>query len=443
MDNMKKIIGVLWLLSGILSTQAQPLGSENPHPPQSTVGADNDRHQQPPLSLDSILSAIARNHPALRSSDATARSLDEAAKGARNWEAPTLSTGPWMTPYNPSLWKRQANGSSGIGQYMISAEQMFPNRHSQAAEEKYLGSLSSVEREKKGATLNELNAAARRAWSRWLIAKSRERVLDEDATLLDFMIRDAELKVKNHLGKIGAYYKAKAALGDLDLRRIDLSNEIDQQRIVLNTLMNRDRTTPFDIDTTYDLMDVTGIGADSVSLLDARSDIRAVGQEIRVTALEQDAQRAKLKPEFGVRYDHMFGFGGTPLQYTLMASVRLPMAAWSSRGVKANVKSLKWKAMSLEAERDAMINEATGTAYGLKQAIQAKQRQVHVLEQRVLPALRQNFQAIQLAYEQNTEELFTLYDAWEKLDNTLMQYWDAMESLLMMEVELKRVLEKK
>src|SRR5215469_17092794 len=81
---------------------------------------------QTTMRLDSILAAISRSHPALRSSDATIRSLDEAAKAARNWEAPSLGTGWWMTPYDPSLWKRQANGSPGVGQYMISAEQMLP-----------------------------------------------------------------------------------------------------------------------------------------------------------------------------------------------------------------------------------------------------------------------------------------------------------------------------
>src|SRR6185437_12523865 len=171
---------------------------------------------QTTMDLDSILAVIGRSHPALRSSDAEARSLDEAARGARNWESPTISTGFWMTPYDPSLWKKQANGSSGMGQYMVSAEQMFPNRRSQEAEEKYLGSLSAVEREKKGATVNELYAAAGRAYFQWLIAERRKTVLDEDGKLLDYMIRDAELKYKNNLGKMGAYYKAKAALGNLE-----------------------------------------------------------------------------------------------------------------------------------------------------------------------------------------------------------------------------------
>ena len=395
---------------------------------------------QTTMDLDSILAVIGRSHPALRSSDAEARSLDEAARGARNWESPTISTGFWMTPYDPSLWKKQANGSSGMGQYMVSAEQMFPNRRSQEAEEKYLGSLSAVEREKKGATVNELYAAAGRAYFQWLIAERRKTVLDEDGKLLDYMIRDAELKYKNNLGKMGAYYKAKAALGNLENRRIALDNVIQQQQIALNTLMSRDRAFAFEIDTTYAVMDVADVGVDSARLLDGRSDIRAVSESIRVTGLEQDAERAKLKPEFGVRYDHMFGFGGSPLQYSLMATVRVPVA-WSSRASKANVESLKWKALSLEAERDAMVNQAAGAAYGLKWAILSKQRQVKVLTGQVLPALRKNFQTVELAYEQNTEELFPLYDAWETLDNTQMEYWDAVESLLLMQVELKRVLE--
>lgn len=398
---------------------------------------------QPVLSIDSILSVVGRTHPSLRSSDALARSLDEGANGARSWEAPQVSTGFWMTPYDPSLWKRQGNGSSGIGQYMVSAEQMFPNRRRQDAEEGYLRGMSAVERAKKAATVNELNAAARRAYYQWVVAAHRMEVLDEDAKLLDFMIKDAELRYKNNLGKIGAYYKAKAALGKLEDRRIGLENEVEQARIVLNTLMNRDKATVFGVDTTVAVQDGAAPVLDSMGLLERRSDIRAVSESIRLAGLQQSAELAKLRPEFGLRYDHMFGFGGTPMEYTLMATVRLPMLSWSSRATKANVASLKWKAQSLEDDRQAMVNEATGAAYGLQRALVAKRRQVKVLDGQVLPALRKNFQTLQLAYEQNTEELFSVYDAWETLDATQLEYWDDVEQVLLMQTELNKVLEVK
>src|ERR1700730_13694335 len=89
------------------------------------------------LSLDSILSEIQKSNPLLRMHDADIRSLNEAAKGARNWEAPELSTGFWMTPYNTSLWKKN-NGSTGMGQYMITATQMIPNKKELDANAKYM-----------------------------------------------------------------------------------------------------------------------------------------------------------------------------------------------------------------------------------------------------------------------------------------------------------------
>jgi hypothetical protein len=96
------------------------------------------------LKLEDIFQQIQKENPALKVYDANIRSLDEAAKGTRNWDAPQLSTGLWMAPYNPGLWKEQGNGATGMGQYMISAEQMFPNKKRQDAEEKYMQGLSSV-----------------------------------------------------------------------------------------------------------------------------------------------------------------------------------------------------------------------------------------------------------------------------------------------------------
>src|SRR5438093_12937003 len=98
------------------------------------------------LTLTEIFTLISVNSPELKTFDAQIRSLDEAAKGARNWEPPELATGLWMAPYNPNLWKKQSNGSTGMGQYMISAQQMFPNRKRLNAEQTYMQSLSTVEK---------------------------------------------------------------------------------------------------------------------------------------------------------------------------------------------------------------------------------------------------------------------------------------------------------
>ena len=193
---------------------------------------------QEKLTINDIFSTISGTHPDLKGYDAQIRSLNEAAKGARNWEAPLLSSGLYMTPYNPSMWQKQMDGSNGMGQYMISAQQMFPNRKMQNAESKYMNSMSSVEVNMKQATINDLYAQAKKNYYQWIIAKKKLAVLDQSQKVLDFMIKDAELRYKNNLGKISAYYKAKASVGNIEKMRIMIENEITQKRISLNTLMN-------------------------------------------------------------------------------------------------------------------------------------------------------------------------------------------------------------
>lgn len=381
------------------------------------------------LRLNDVLSAIAAHHPSVKMYDAEIRSSDEAVKGARSWDAPELGTGLWMTPYNPN----------GMGQYMISARQMIPNKKELDANEKYLRAVSAAGKELELADLNELYAAAKMSYYGWLIAEKKLKVLDENEKLLRFMLQSTEIRFKNNLGKLNAYYKAKAALANIENQQIQLKNDIAQQQIRLNTLMNRNAQEILAIDTFYTIKDYSP--ADSSYFGQARSDIKAVQKNIDLTYLHQNLERSKLKPQFGIQYDHMFGFGGQPLQYTLMATVRLPMAAWSSKKAKAGIEELKWKAESLDQQKQVMIGEATGQMIGLLAAIASKKRQVKLFEQSILPALQKNYQVLQLSYEQNTGDLFELLDSWQTLTMTQMEQLQQVQDLLTLQTQMDRILQ--
>jgi hypothetical protein len=49
---------------------------------------------------------------------------------------------------------------------------------------------------------------------------------------------------------------------------------------------------------------------------------------------------------------------------------------------------------------------------------------------------------MQLGYEQNTEELFMLYDAWETLYMTQLEYTELLNQALKLQVTLERIMEK-
>lgn len=393
------------------------------------------------LKLTDILDSIQRSHPKLKAYDAEIRALDEAAKGARSWMAPELSSGFWMTPYNVNLWSNKGSSGTGMGQYMISAEQTFPNGKYNEANEKYMLAMSSVQTESKKAALNELFSLAKDNYNAWIIIEKKLTVIDEDERLLQLMIDNAETRYKNGLGRVSAYYKAKAAQGNLANMRIGLENEALQKRIVINTLMNRDKLEEFSIDTSYTLKEYADSAFDSTSFYSNRSDIQAIDKDIQLTYLKQNLEKQSLNPQFGVQFAHMFGFGGLPEQFNLMGTVKIPFTKWSARESKANIESLKWKAVSLEDQKRSMANEYAGMAYGLARDIAAKKKQIALFENSILPALRKNYQSMLLSYEQNTEELFSLYDGWEALNNTQLEYLDQVQQLLALQVNLEKTLE--
>ena len=391
------------------------------------------------MRLQNVLQTIDTANPTTKMYAAQIRSLDEAAKGARSWMPTEFGTGFWMTPYNTKLWQRGDNGTTGMGQYMLSAQQMFPNRRKQDAEAAYMEGMSSVAKEKVKYELNQLYADAKKNYYEWIVIQKKLNVINENEKLLNFMIKDAEIRYKNGLDKLSAYYKAKAELGNLLNIRLMLENEKNQKLIRLNTLMNRNKLQKFDIDTVYIIKNFQGTLFDTAALTD-RSDIKAIDRDIQLTSLQQNAERAKTKPEFGVRFDHMFGFGGFPMQYTLMVMAKVPIGK-ANRSSKANVESLRWKTEALSQQRQMILNDASGMATGIVSELETKKRQVNLFEENIIPALRKNYQVMQLGYQQNTEQLFTLFDAWNTLNKTQLEYLDQLQQLLNIQIELERTLE--
>ena len=397
------------------------------------------------LSLPEVLNNVEQSYPSLKMYDSQIQSLDAASKGARNWMAPQVSAGLFMTPYNTSLWtaNNAENGQkmqNGLGSYMVSVQQSFPNKKFNDANENYMKAMSSVTKQEKEAALNNLYAAVKTNYYEWIITEKKLSVLSENQKLLQFMITDAETRYKNGLGKLSAYYKAKASLGKIENMQVELKNEIEQKKIRLNTLMNRDKLAEFSVDTTYVVKDYSAMLLDNQLFYKNRSDLKAIDEKIQLTHLKQDIERQSMKPEFGVQYSNMFRFDNAPMIFNLMGMVTIP-TPWSTRANKANIESLELQALALTEEKATMANEYSGAGYKMQQDIQAKQKQVDLFKNNILSALKKNYQSNLLAYRQNTEDLFELYDAWETLNSTQLEYFTQLQQLLSMQVDLEKLLE--
>ncbi|MCA6449898.1 MAG: TolC family protein [Chitinophagaceae bacterium] len=394
------------------------------------------------LKLAAVIDSITVSHPVVKMYNQEIRSMDEAVKGAKSWMPPEFSTGLWMVPYNPSYWKKSDMGN-GMGQYMLGGQQMIPNKKKQQADAAYMQTMSSVEKEKKNATLNELVNDAKQFYYEWIILEKKLNILGQNEKLLNFMIKNAEIRYRNGMEKISAYYKAKAALGNIKNMQLMYESEITEKRIRLNTLMGRKAMADLSIDTNYRINGYDDMVFDSTLFYRNRSDLKAIDRDIDLTYLKQETEKQSLRPQFGIRYEHMFGFGGLPMQYSLMGMMKLPLTNWSSKMNKANIESLKWKASALQSQKEMMVNEYSGMAYGMRNELMLKTKQLKLYETNILPALQKNFSTMQLAYEQNTEELFMLYDAWEALYMSQLEYTELLNQALRTQVSLERIIENK
>ncbi len=393
------------------------------------------------LSLDNVLSTIKTNNPQLKMYDADIQSMDAAAKGAKSWMPPQVETGFFMTPYNTKMWKANEM-NPGMGNYMLGVTQMIPNASKLKADFNLMNAMSSVEKENKNYTVNQLKALAKTNYYQWLVLNKKIKIADDNLLLLDYMIKSMEIRYQYNMDKLPTYYKAKSQYSALESMILMLQNDISQKRIMLNTLMARDKNTKFEIDETYEIKDFNLAISDTTSLSKNRSDVKAIEKTMEINQLKIVAEKTKLLPEFGIKYDHMFAFGEQPQQFSLMGMITIPMP-WSTKMNKANIDSFQIKNESLNWQKQMILNEATGMISGMNNELTALKKQYEVAQKSIIPALKKNYETAILAWQNNTGDLFVTLDAWEALNMAQIDALDKLQSILAAQVEIEKQLETK
>jgi len=391
------------------------------------------------LTLNEVLENITLNNPQLKMYDTDIQSMNAAALGAKSWMPPQVQAGFFMTPYNPTFWKSDGE-FTGMGNFMIGATQMIPNAKRQRAEYDYMNAMSSLEKENKNYTINQLCAIAKSNYYEWIILSKKTKKANENLLLLDYMIKSMEIRYQYNMDKLPAYYKAKSNYSTLQNMIVMLENGISQKMIVLNTLMARDKNISFEVDSTYKLVDFEYNMADTTDLSKRRSDIKAIDNSMKINQLKIEVEKTKLLPDFGIRYDHMFAFGQTPQQFTLMGMVNIPMS-WSTKMNKANINSYQIKNESLQWQKQMVLNEASGMILVMKTELNNLKNQYRISEKSIIPAIQKNYETALLAWQNNAGELFQVLDAWESLNMAQLDLLDKLQQILVTQVEIEKQLE--
>jgi hypothetical protein len=380
------------------------------------------------LPLDSVLAKVAIN-PALQAYDARISAQDAYATGAKSLDAPKISAGQYQTPY-------QVNPNAGS--FMIQAEQMFTNPAKLKAKQEYMQGMSKVTAEDKNYMRNQLMAQAKQYYYERVIFEKKLALLQNTQNLLEYTLKDANIRLTYGKEKLPNIYKAKADLFELDNTREQIHNEISQRNIMLNTLMNRDRQTVFTVDTNVVYQDYEAALTDTARLAGKRSDIKGLNRAIELQQLNAQMEYAKRKPDFGIQAAHMLSYGGYANQYILMASVTIPIAPWASKEYKATLKGIRYEVAELQQKKMDVLNQAQGQLAGLRADIGSKKRQLKNYNQNIIPALQNGYKTALLAYDQNTGDLPTVLGGIKELQTARMSALDRLQELLTLQVAYEK-----
>jgi cobalt-zinc-cadmium efflux system outer membrane protein len=389
------------------------------------------------IKLDSILVVIKEKNPMLKNYQQRAEAMTAYAQGAKSWMAPEVGGGLWMLPY------RKTEDPRDKGQIMLSVQQKFTSPAKLRANQGYMESRTAIEQASGNYIYNELRAQAKTAYYQWLVLEKKKKVLKENEDIINLVLKVSKLRYPYNQSKLGNIYKAEARLSEVQNMMLMNDNQIIQKNISLNQLMNLPNDLRFSIDTTLQVKRLIVEAVDTISLAENRSDVQRIDKSIQSLKLNQALENYQAKPDFNISFNHMIARGaGMPNQFMLLGMVSIPIAPWSSKMYKANVRGMGKEIEAMKYERTTLLNELRSIASSESNEIVTLSKQIENYETRIVPALKKNYETLMIAYEENREELPIVIDAWETLNATQMQYLDTVQKYYETIVSYEKILEK-
>lgn len=393
----------------------------------------------PVLTLDSIINRIDKQNVQLQSYGLRAEGFKYSAEASTAWMAPMVGVGTFMTPYPGQMIMDPGDK----GSLMLQLEQDIPNPAKLRAKKEYIASQGKVENANRAITMNDYKAQAKLLYYGWLVALQRMKVLAETEKIMTTMKKIEEIRYPYNQSQLGSVFKAEARIEENRNMVRMYEGEIAKSRAWLNSLMNEKGDFQFSIDTTYIPAFIPQPTYDTSTLASQRKDVHKMDESIRSMQLNIKSMKLEKKPNFRIRYDHMYPLDAMmPNAFSVMGMISIPIAPWSSKMYKNEVKAMQFNVEAMQKERSAMLNETQGMLYGMQYEIQTMQQRTRSIGEKIIPSLQRAFDADFQTYQENKLPITTVIADWEALTMMKMNILDEKYKLYQMIVSYEKELYK-
>lgn len=394
---------------------------------------------QDKMSLEQIFEEIKSKNIGLKAFDSRIQSKDAKIEGAGAWMAPMVGAGTFMTPYP----FQGMVGENDRGALMLTAEQDIPNPAKVKAKKEYLEIQSKGDVYSQAELFNQLKARARQLFFGLMIDYRKIKYQEENKRIMETMQKIAEIRYPFNQGGLNQVFKAEGRKYEAENMILMTESVIRSKKIALNTLMNRSADTDFQIDTTFKVDFTPKADLDTSYFASSRSDILNMQHEINVMKKNISLMRQEAKPDFRLRFDHMSNYSAMmPRQFTVMGMLSIPIAPWSSKMYKSEIKSMNFEQEAMRQQKAAMLNDMLGMTRGMENELILMQKQLTNYEQKIMPSLQKYLKVSMLSYQENKSDLNTVIDAWEALNMAQMNYLNQLEKYYQMIVDYEKSIER-
>ncbi len=388
------------------------------------------------LSLDTILQRIDKKNVLLQSYSLKAEGYKYSADAATAWMAPMVGVGTFMTPYP----FQEVMDDRDKGSLMFRIEQDIPNVGKLNKKKKFIQSQGNIENATRAVTLNDYKSKAKQLYYSWMVAEQRMKVLDQNEKIMLTMKKIEEVRYPYNQSQLGNVYKIDARIEENKNMVRMQEGEIAKARAWLNSLMNQPGNADFAIDTSINPVFNPALH-DTTSLAGVRGDIKKMDAGIESMQLSIEAMKAEKNPSFKIQFDHMNSFDKMmPKAYSVMAMMSIPIAPWSSKMYKSDVKAMQYNVQAMEKEKSAMLQETQGMLYGMQYEILTMQKRIQGLETKIIPSMQKSLDVNFLNYQENKLQIPVVIDSWEALNMLQNNLLDEKLKLYQMIVDYEKEL---
>jgi outer membrane protein, heavy metal efflux system len=392
------------------------------------------------ITLDSVLAAIDRQNPMLQQYNHKVSALNTYTEGATSWMAPMVGAGPYWYPYPGQKLMDERDK----GMFMFNIEQDIPSPGKQRSRREYFNSRAGVEEQGRAIQYNALRSEAKSLYYDWMVLEKKLNVLNKNQRIVEMMLDLARVRYPYNQGSLGNIYKAEGRLYEVQNMILETNSEIEEKGFRLKALMNDHSDRVFlKIDSTTKVsFDPNKLLYDTASLVANRSDVQQINRSIQVMQQNQLLQKAQAKPDFRIRYEHMQPRGNMPMQFSLMAMVSIPIVPWASKMYKSESAGMNFEIEAMKKEQEGILLESKGMLIGMATQLKRMQQQLTNYQDKIIPALRKNYETVMLAYEENREQLPIVIDGWEAWNMAELEYLEKLQNYYSMIVRYEKEIEK-